>query len=433
MKKKRILGVVLIVTMIMSMLSVPVACSSPAVGPGILSITVETLSDTSVKVQWATDQDALSRVEYGPTTSYGTNTPWSTTLAKEHSVTIAGLTPGATYHYKAVSKTPGDVVAKSADKTFNTTGLAVSGVTSTSVNNRGATITWTTDDPSSSQVEYGATTAYGMTTTVDSTAKTSHSVEITGLSKETTYHYRVKSASATADDVSGDKTFTTTEMILRVGKRSMPKSQNIWLHSTADREYLSMVYQRLVHFSQQTGNVYASPWGIAESWSVDETGMDWTFVLDPDAMWNDGEQVTASDVKWSWETAWSEAAKWSSIELLIDDIVVVDDLTVRFEFNDVYPDAVSFLAECYIAPEHVWADSADILAETNSNPVGSGPFMWTEYVSEDHNTFEPNPYWTRSENYIDEMIVTKYASTEAMILDFRRGNLDLTPDVQGKT
>lgn len=62
----------------------------------------------------------------------------------------------------------------------------------------GATISWTTDTPASSQVNFGTTTSYGSSSAYDGTPKTSHSVELTGLEEITTYQIQVASGNATA-------------------------------------------------------------------------------------------------------------------------------------------------------------------------------------------------------------------------------------------
>ena len=73
-----------------------------------------------------------------------------------------------------------------------------------------ATITWTTDQPSDSQVEYGLTSSYGVATQLDTTAVTSHSQYVTGLTPNTVYHYRVRSRNAAGQlTVSPDLTFQT--------------------------------------------------------------------------------------------------------------------------------------------------------------------------------------------------------------------------------
>ena len=73
------------------------------------------------------------------------------------------------------------------------------------------TITWTTDEPATSQVEYGLTISYGTLTTLDPTLVTSHSVGLSGLTAGQLYHYRVRSKDAANNEgISGDYTFTTT-------------------------------------------------------------------------------------------------------------------------------------------------------------------------------------------------------------------------------
>jgi len=83
--------------------------------------------------------------------------------------------------------------------------ISVSDITTTE-----ATITWTTDEPATSQVEYGQTTAYGLVTPLDEELVTTHTVTLTGLDPATTYHFRVKSKDAAGNlAVSDDYTFTT--------------------------------------------------------------------------------------------------------------------------------------------------------------------------------------------------------------------------------
>jgi hypothetical protein len=67
----------------------------------------------------------------------------------------------------------------------------ITNVASGNITETGATITWDTDKASTSQVEYGPTTSYGNSTFEDSNLVTSHSVNLTGLTLGTEYHYRV--------------------------------------------------------------------------------------------------------------------------------------------------------------------------------------------------------------------------------------------------
>ncbi|MGB6898577.1 MAG: immunoglobulin domain-containing protein [Candidatus Acidiferrum sp.] len=87
---------------------------------------------------------------------------------------------------------------------------AISGVTPSQVTSSGATISWNTDQASSSQVNYGTTASYGTNTTLNSSMVSSHSASLSGLKSATLYHYRVNSSNAAGNlATSGDFTFTT--------------------------------------------------------------------------------------------------------------------------------------------------------------------------------------------------------------------------------
>ena len=82
-------------------------------------------------------------------------------------------------------------------------GIASAGLSS-------AIISWKTDELSDSQVDYGPTAGYGLSTVPDPAMLLSHSQSITGLAPGTTYHYRVKSSDAAGNlAVSADFSFTT--------------------------------------------------------------------------------------------------------------------------------------------------------------------------------------------------------------------------------
>jgi len=94
-----------------------------------------------------------------------------------------------------------------------TPGPQISGVGTSSITTGGGTVGWTTDVASTSQVEYGTTTSYGTSTTLNSTMVTAHSVVLSGLTAGTLYHYRVHSKdSSNNETISGDFAFATNSV-----------------------------------------------------------------------------------------------------------------------------------------------------------------------------------------------------------------------------
>src|SRR5660397_297165 len=142
----------------------------------------------------ASDVYKRQQVEYGNTTSYGSSTNVNTNLVTSHSQSLSGLTASTVYHYRVKSRDAAGNLAISADQTFttstpDTTPPIISAVLSSSITSSSAAISWTTDEVSDTQVEYGNTTSYGSSTNVNTNLVTSHSQSLSGLTASTVYHY----------------------------------------------------------------------------------------------------------------------------------------------------------------------------------------------------------------------------------------------------
>lgn len=190
--------------------------------PVISSIASSTAS-TTADITWETDEDSDSWVDYGTTNSYGT-TVGSFETDTFHSVSISGLSEGATYYFKVNSRDEQGNLASDDNEgqgyTFFTTqdltSPVISSVTAATVVDTQVTIIWRTNELSTSQVYYGTTNSFGSQTTEDSILTFQHSVTITGLTKSTTYYYKVASKDASdnyAEDDNSDQgySFATTK------------------------------------------------------------------------------------------------------------------------------------------------------------------------------------------------------------------------------
>jgi hypothetical protein len=186
--------------------------------PQISNIQVINITTNGCEIRWTTNENSSSTVQYGTTTGYGQSaTGAGNTIF--HSVTLTGLNDATQYHFRVRSKdtSPRQNEAVSSDNTFTTLAVpdtdppVISNIQATNITENGCVITWTTDENSSSTVEYGPTTAYGQSSTGTGNT-TSHSVTLTGLNDRTQYHYRVRSIDNSPNQneaISSDDTFTT--------------------------------------------------------------------------------------------------------------------------------------------------------------------------------------------------------------------------------
>ncbi|MBO6604818.1 ABC transporter substrate-binding protein [Rhodophyticola sp.] len=154
-----------------------------------------------------------------------------------------------------------------------------------------------------------------------------------------------------------------------------------------DEVVYANVFEGLTRFASD-GSVVP---GLAETWEISEDGLTYTFSLRDGVMFHDGSSFTAEDVVFSLDRARAEDTTNAQAALFagIESVEAVDDTTVVLRlsapngallFNLAWGDAV------IVAPES---------AETNAtNPVGTGPFVFADWVQGDRVELTRNPdYW----------------------------------------
>ena len=189
-------------------LPAPYENSVPPSAPSGLAATAT--SSSSVSLSWTASADSVGVAGYNILRN-GTKVGTSTTT----SYTDNGLASNTTYAYTVTAfDAAGNVSPASNSVTVTTPATTTPPVisdVSVSPTQTTATVSWTTDTPSSSQVAYGTTTAYGSTTPLDPTLVTAHSQTISGLTPGQMYHLSVTSTNGSGDTASSpDNTFTTS-------------------------------------------------------------------------------------------------------------------------------------------------------------------------------------------------------------------------------
>ena len=160
--------------------------------------------------------------EYGPTTSYGNTlaaNPGTVTggITTSVSADITGLTAGTTYHFRVkAEKSCGTVYG--SDMEFTTPSHAPPTVNTFGATNITSTTATLTGDviannlPSVVTFEYGTTTNYGQAVTSEQSPATGDNITnvsatITGLTRCTTYHFRIKAENSLGVAYGSDLTF----------------------------------------------------------------------------------------------------------------------------------------------------------------------------------------------------------------------------------
>lgn len=267
-------------------------------------------------------------------------------------------------------------------------------------------------------VTMGLTACGGQSTTTETTAAPA--------SGETT---------ETEASASGEKVITAA--ISTAWDTMMPLNTT----SNYTRMICDQIYDRLTQ-SKADGTIEGR---LAESWTVNEDSSAVTFKLHENAVWSDGEPVTADDVVFSYQMysdpqveaksryhlQYIAGVDDSGAELSEDSIEVTADDTYTVTFNlktSMYVD--TFLQDIdtvYIIPKHIFEGKTaeEINAPTLwANPVGSGPFIYDSEINGERMEFVKNPNYYLGAPKIDRLIL-RVTDSASMLAGLINGDLDM--------
>src|SRR5688572_15346781 len=165
---------------------------------------------------------------------------------------------------------------------------------------------------------------------------------------------------------------------MREGVIGNPRYVNPLLAQDADKDLVSLIYSGLMKYDEN-GKIVND---IADSYSVSEDGLSYTFKLKQNVKWHDGEDLTADDVIYTMHAIQDanygspQRVNWQGI-----DINQLDEHTVNFTLKNKYGQFLNNMT-LGILPEHIWSNikSANFsLSEYNTKPVGSGPYKFDSF------------------------------------------------------
>lgn len=166
--------------------------------------------------------------------------------------------------------------------------------------------------------------------------------------------------------------------------------------------------------------------GLAESWEQSEDGLTWTFHLRQGVMFHNGREMTADDVKWSFErlidpaTGAGNAGRVGPADTNIE---VIDDYTLAVthpETFGIFPQSLGFDKSTGIVAQESLEDDGTI-----SVPIGTGPFKISEVEGTTRLVLERHDdYWQEGLPYLDEIVIEPIPDDTVRETALRSGEVD---------
>ncbi|MGD8414190.1 MAG: peptide ABC transporter substrate-binding protein, partial [Candidatus Latescibacterota bacterium] len=219
-----------------------------------------------------------------------------------------------------------------------------------------------------------------------------------------------------------------------IGVQHEPEMLSEILNATATNNMVSnLIFSKFVKYDDQLNLI---PDLITEIPTLENGGISadyltFTYHLRPDARWHDGKPVTSHDVKFTYEIIMDPDVNVESREGwdAVRSVETPDDRTVVFRLSRHYPDFVreTFFDEP-VLPEHILKNHTGKRfhsARFHHEPIGSGPFRFTEWVPGAYLILSANQDYYGEGPYLNGVIFKFIPNENTLLIQLKTGEIDI--------
>lgn len=174
--------------------------------------------------------------------------------------------------------------------------------------------------------------------------------------------------------------------------------------------------------STETGTIEPD---LAESWTVSDDGLTYTFKLAQGVKFHDGTDFDAEDVKFSFDRAMAEDSENPTKDIFkpVESVTVIDPHTVEIQLSA--PDAFFLFNISRGDASIVGSESVE---GNKTDPVGTGPYAFDSWTRGDRLTLKKNPDHRNADNVAMDTVVFRFISDPAAAsAALMAGELDAYP------
>ncbi|MEZ4734115.1 MAG: ABC transporter substrate-binding protein [Caldilineaceae bacterium] len=206
---------------------------------------------------------------------------------------------------------------------------------------------------------------------------------------------------------------------------------------TASSGYQGMVYSgALLRLDENTLEYIPN---MAESYTISEDGLTFTFNLRQGMLWSDGTPITAQDFQWTYDQVTNPDNEFPYLSQLsfIESYEALDDYTLQIKIGEIYAPALGQMSGLITPlPKHIWENLAwgdpETNPEINQPTVVSGPYKLVEWQRDQYVIFEANEnYWYHGRPNFDRYVIEIVPDQDIAYQKMKSGESDtgdITPE-----
>ncbi|MDQ0471699.1 ABC transporter substrate-binding protein [Labrys wisconsinensis] len=200
------------------------------------------------------------------------------------------------------------------------------------------------------------------------------------------------------------------------------------LAATAGFTWLSLYFEPLVAYDDKLETIVGV---LADRFETSPDQLAYTFHL-ADAKWHDGQPFTAKDAKFTIELAkqGTSGTVFAARLAAIAAVETPDERTVVLKLSKPSSGLLDVLTKVMMLPQHALAGIApDALAKNawwSTTPIGTGPFKFGRYVTDQYVELAANPDYRGGKPAVSRIINRYFGNTAAAVAALRAGEIQFS-------
>ena len=191
---------------------------------------------------------------------------------------------------------------------------------------------------------------------------------------------------------------------------------------SASSDIAGLVYNGLVRYDKDL-NLEGD---LAKSWEVSPDGLGITFHLRRGVKWHDGREFTSRDVLYTYRvtvdpktpTAYSEDFKQ------VESAQAIDPYTFRVRYAKPFAPALASWG-MPVLPAHLLEGKDITKSPLSRHPVGTGPFVFKEWIPGQKLTLESFPDYYEGTPYLARYVYRIIPDSSTMYMELKAGGIDM--------
>lgn len=172
---------------------------------------------------------------------------------------------------------------------------------------------------------------------------------------------------------------------------------------------------------------------LATSWEQSTDGKTLSFKLRPGVKWHDGAEFTSADVEYTLQEVWRKLHPFGRAAFAnVEKVETPDKHTIVLRLSSPAPYILNYINTygAQILPKHLYAGKDVLTNPLNNAPIGTGPFVFKEWVKGSHVRLDRNPnYWGKgpggeAQPYLDGVVFKFIPDAAARTVALEAGEID---------